>query len=179
MSTQEIIDKARDLLCDSFEPNQTAYFVTKNEEDEGGEDFCHKCIDKQVKEAHEAHKEMRKSISEKFQQYIGYPESEIKKALKEYPNNARFGKSWHDPDFSGGRKSPATCYYCGALFDTDYYPDLEEANYLKEEFGTGKNISPELAWQLRTVLHNFDYKDNSEVEIILLKIANQIIENDK
>jgi len=183
-SNKDIAWKAYNLLDNTFEPHQIGYYVTKNGNDEGGEDFCINCIKKQVKEARIAHKKARQEIIEKYKPYQlsgKYSESEIKKslklALKDYPVNAKFDYIGHDPDFSGGRNEPATCGECGEYFETDYYPDLEEAERLLEDFTAENEVSPELAWKLRTVLYNFNEKENSEIENILLKIAKMIIKN--
>jgi len=184
-TNEEIIEEAIGLLDDSFEPIKTAYFVTKNGDDEGGDDFCIDCIKKEVKACEKAYKEARQAIIDKYKPYKEsgkYSDAEIKKSLshelEEYPVKVKFSYEGHDPDFCGGRHSAAVCEGCGEYFETDYYPDLEEANYLLESFTNDSEISPPLAWQLRTVFSNFDYKHNSEVEQILLKIAKQIIKND-
>ena len=181
---KDIVWEARDLLDNSFEPHQIAYFITKNGNDEGGEDYCINCIKKQVKEARKAYKQERQAIIDKYKPYEQsgkYSESEIKKSLKyaltEYPVKVKFSAEGHDPDFGGGRNEPATCAECGEYFETNYYPDLEETNYLFDEFADGKEISPELAWKLRIVLYNFDDKYDAEIQSILLTIAKKIIEN--
>lgn len=190
-SPSEIIEKARELLQPiTFEPHDTAYFVTQNESDMGNDDFCINCIDSAVKEARKYHKEKRQSILAKFKEieetgfFNGqnikekYSVAEIKKAkryeLKDYPSKVKYGYEGHDPDFGGGEKSAKTCSDCGEYFYTNFKPDLEECNYLLEEYGDGSEVSDSLKWKLDIAFYNWEYLDD-DAKSVLLSIAEKIV----
>lgn len=190
-SPAEIVEKAKELIQPiKFEPHDTAYFVTQNDRDMGNEDYCENCIDNAVKEARKYYKENRQSILSKFKEieetgfFKGqnikekYSVAEIKKAkryeLKDYPSKSKFGYENHDPDFSGGEKSARTCEGCGEYFYTDFEPDLEECNYLLEEYGDGSNVSESLKWKLEIAFYNWEYLDD-DAKSVLLSIAEKIV----
>lgn len=194
MEPMEIIEKASELLAPiAFEPHHTAYFVTKNGDDMGNDDYCINCIGKAVKTARKYHKEDRQNILDKFKEieetgfFKGqnikkqYSDAEIKRAkrteLKDFPSKAKFSYEGHDPDFSGGEHEPLTCSDCGEYFYTNFSPDLDEANYLSEEYGDGSAVAESTKWKLDIVFYNFDYLDE-KVQEILLSIAEKIIIHD-
>jgi len=192
---QETIEKVREMLQPiTFEPQDTAYFVTKNDEDAGGEDYCINCIKNAVKEARKNYKEQRQAIFDKYEEIVKtgcfrgkkldreYSADEIaqakKRELKEYPARATFGYEGHDPDFSGGKQEPGCCADCGEYFETDFTPDLDEAENLAREYEYDlkkeNKISEELKWKIDTAFYNFDDADE-DVQEILLKIAEKIV----
>lgn len=193
MSEEEIIEQAKKLLQPiEFEPHYTAYFVTKDDGDMGGEDYCINCIKDAVRETRKNYKEQRQSILDKFQEiedtgfYKGknikekYSELEIRQAkrreLKEYPVKVKFGYEGHDPDFGGGKHEPNYCAGCGDYFFTEFEPDMDYAEISLAEFGDGLDIAESLKWKLDMAFYNFQYLDK-DVKRILLLIAGKIIAN--
>lgn len=189
----KIIEKANEYLQPiNFEPHDTGYFVTMNEDDMGNADFCINCIDSEVKEARKYHKEKRQSILTKYKEIeetgwfngINIKEKHSdtlikhsrKDELKKYPAKAKFAHQGHDPDFGGGCTSPQTCEGCGEYFFTNFEADKEEVGYLLEEYGDGLKISDSLKWKLDIVFYNYEYLDD-EVKKNLLLIAEKIIKN--
>lgn len=187
----EIIEKATEILQPiKYEPHHTAYFVLMNDRDMGNEDYCENCIDDAVKSARKFHKEQRQSLLNKFKEIAEtgffngvnikekYSEKEISKAkryeLKKYPAKAIFTYEGHDPDFGGGATSAKTCEGCGDYFHTNFEPDIEEANYLLEEFGDGSDLSENLKWKLDIAFYNYDYLEE-DVQKVLLSIAENIV----
>jgi len=187
----EIVEKAAELLRPiKYEPHYTAYFVTMNGRDMGNEDYCKSCINDAVKSARKFHKEERQKVLNKFKEIAEtgfwnginikekYSEKEIDKAkryeLKEYPARASFSYEGHDPDFGGGESYPKTCESCGDYFDTNFEPQIEEANWLLEDFDDGINLSETLKWKLDVAFYNFNYL-KKEVQKILLSIAEKIV----
>ena len=192
---KETIEKAAELLQPiTFEPQDTAYFVTKNDEDAGGEDYCINCIKNAVKEARKNYKEQRQALLDKYDEiektgcYQGkkldreYSADEIaqskKRELKEYPARVTFSYEGHDPDFSGGKHEPGCCADCGEYFYTDFEPDFDEAENLAREYEYDmkkeNKISEELKWKLDTAFNNFEYADE-DVQEILFSIAEKIV----
>jgi hypothetical protein len=187
----EIVEKAAELLQPiKYEPHNTGYFVLLNGRDMGDEDYCENCIADAVKRARNFHKEQRQKVLDKFKEitetgfYNGvnikekYSEKEIAKAkryeLKEYPSKASFSYEGHDPDFGGGEKSAKTCEGCGDYFHTNFETDIEEANYLLEDFGDGSDLSETLKWKLDIAFYNYNYLDE-EAQKNLLSIAEKIV----
>jgi hypothetical protein len=193
MNTEIIKRAARLLKPIGFEPECTGYYVTKDGEDLGGT-FCKDCIDGQVEIAREQCMKERQKILDKYRKieetgfYNGenikerHSDIEIQSSkqweLEKYPEGCEFSFESCDPDFSGGHAEPLHCDECGNYFYTDFEPDLEYANIMLEDFGDGKNLCPELKWQLDTAFYNYDYLEE-EVKKILMKIAKRIIENNK
>ena len=192
-SNLDIIKKAAKLLEPiNFKPHDTAYFVTKDFGDMGGEDYCIKCIDSAVSVARKYHEEKRQSILSKFKEieetgfFNGknikekYSDSEIKKTkkseLKDYPSKVKFEYEGHDPDFGGGLKSARSCEDCGEYFYTNFEPDLEECNCLLEDYGNGSDVSEILKWKLDIAFYNLEYLDD-DAKNVLLSIAKKIIKN--
>lgn len=187
----EIVKKAAKLLQPiKYEPNHIGYFVLLNGLDMGGVDFCENCIRDAVKDARRFHKEERQRIIDKFKEidetgcHNGvnikerYDGKQLKKQkrleLKKYPSKVCFSYMGHDPDFCGGETSPKSCGYCGDYFYTDFEPDIEEANYLLEEFGDGSGLSETLKWRLDIAFYNYEYLEE-DVQKVLLSIAENII----
>lgn len=187
----EIVEKAAELLQPiNYEPNYIGFFVKLNDRDMGNEDYCKSCINEAVKSARKFHKEERQKVLNKFKEIAEtgfwnginikekYSEKEIAKAkryeLKEYPARASFTYEGHDPDFGGGETYPKTCEGCGDYFDTNFEPQIEEANWLLEDFGDGTNLSEILKWKLDIAFYNFKYLEK-EVQKILLSIAEKIV----
>ena len=62
-----IVETALDFLkSNKYKPFNTAYFVTLNDRDDCGEDFCLNCISNEVKRRRKEHKESRDDF------YFGY-----------------------------------------------------------------------------------------------------------
>jgi len=185
------IEQAKELLQPiTFKPHYVGYFVTQNDDDMGGEDYCENCIKGAVKETRKYYKEQRQAILNKFKilEETGYwngkdikgkysdlkIKQEKRRRLAEYPAKVKFDYEGHDPDFSGGQHEPRCCEGCGEYFDTDFEPDIEEAESMLSAFGDGTEISESLKWKLDIAFYNFGYLDD-DVKDILLSIAMKII----
>lgn len=189
------IKKAQTMLQPiTFEPHYTAYFVMKDDADFGGEDYCINCIKDAVKETRKNYKEQRQAILDKYEEIVKtgcfrgkklareYSADEIaqakKRELEEYPARVTFGYEGHDPDFSGGKHEPRCCADCGEYFETDFTPDIDEAEGLLQSFEydlkkDGK-VSEVLKWKLDIAFNNFEYVDE-DVQKILFSIAKRIV----
>lgn len=195
LSSEEIIEKAIELLPDStYEPNYVGYFVKQDDQDMGNEDYCHKCIGKAIYKSRKYHREGRLQILQKYDEiektgfYKGvdikekYPDADLVKAkeseLREYPEKTKFTYEGHDPDFGGGEKEPLSCPECGDYFHTNFEPDKECAERLLEDLEDGdlnkKKHKESLKWKLDIALVNYRYC-NTEVQNILLKCSKIII----
>lgn len=181
-----VLEKAIELLpASTYEPNHIGFFVKKDDEDMGDEDFCENCIDAAVKSAKKHNKEKRLEILDKYKQieetglYNGkdcsnYPKDLIassKKAeLKKYPKKSKFTCEGHDPDFGGGESEPKSCADCGHYFYTDFNPDEDCANRLLEYLNDGDLLKDDykesLKWKLEIAFSNYEYCDNDVKEII-------------
>lgn len=191
MDANKIIEQAKGLLQPiTFEPQSTAYYVTRNGEDMGDEDYCFDCIKDAVKAVRKNYFKQRQEIFDKFEEILKtgcfrgkkldreYSADEIaqakKRELKEYPAKATFDYEGHDPDFGGGRHEPNSCADCGEYFETCFEPDLDYANELLSEVGNGINVSEPLKWKLDIAFYNFEYLEK-EAQDVLLLIANKIL----
>ena len=181
----EIIERAQELLQPiDFRPYYSAYFVMQNDEDAGGEDYCINCIEEAVKETRKSYFHQRQSIIDKFQEIEKegkYSAAEIAQAkrreLKEYPARVTFSYEGHDPDFSGGQHEPLTCLACGDYFETDFVPDIEEAENILQRFEydlKSGNVSDVTKWKLDIAFNNYEYV-KKDVAKVLLSIAERIV----
>ena len=173
----------------SYEPNYIGYYVTMNGKDCGGL-FCETCIGKEVQNAVKHHEKQRAFFIDKYSQiektgfFNGidcshYPKDEIAKAkrtdLNKYIENAEFGCSNCDPDFSGMESEPIVCEDCGHYFYTNFEPDEDCANWLLGDLQDLEgNDCEELNWKLKIAFENYEYVED-EVKSILFKCAQIII----
>jgi hypothetical protein len=185
----EIIDKAVELLNPiTFVPNEMVYYVTMNDEDLGGEDFCEDCIEDEVDRVKQYYNAKRQEIIEKHNTILetGYWEGtkitatpeEIERSkkysLKDYPADAVFGYKCHDAHNENGVSEPRCCGSCGEIFFTRFEPSTECANNLLEQLKSCNTIDKRLKWKLDAAFWNYDLLED-ETQKILMMIANEII----
>ncbi len=173
----EIIERAQEALQPiKYEPHYPGYFVKMNDIDQGGSDFCEKCIEQAVKDARKWHKEQRAEIIKKHEKALAsgkYSEAQIKKSkrsqLKDYPAKASFTYEGHDPDFGGGLQEPCTCEGCGEPFQCAFEASKEEAEHLLR-IVEGGELDDRDKWEFDIALYHFQYV-KPEVQGILLRAA--------
>jgi hypothetical protein len=173
----QIIERAKEALQPiNYEPHYPGYFVKMNDVDQGGSDFCEKCIEQAVKDARKWHKEQREIIINKHKKALAsgkYTEAQIKKSqrsqLKYYPKKAVFTSEGHDPDFGGGLQEPCTCEGCGEPFQCAFEANKEEAEHLLR-IVEGGELSERDKWEFDVALYHFQYL-KPEVQGILLRAA--------
>lgn len=174
----KFIQQAYDIIGYRSADYGESYYVTCNQEDEHGEDYCIDCIRNVVNSYRHAYKKFRNEAKEKIKEKnISINEKrELIAFLKE---KNRYGFEGHDPDFSGGSHEPYTCYDCGATFHTEFEADEEFIKEMLEELidsVKSNDYDENLLWKLNVTLYNYDYLDDDEKKLII-KIAKIIIKN--
>lgn len=191
----QIIEQAIKLLKPiNYSPAYPAYFVQKNDSDEGGEDYCEKCISIAVKNSRKHHREERKRIIDKFRQINEtgflkhgrrkinvkekYTTKQIADAkryeLKDYPAQVSFTSTSHDPDFGGGLHEPCTCAECGEPFECSFTPNEEEAGRILDYTQDEQPLTEREKWEIEIGLNHYEYTTEI-VQEFLLKAAETII----
>jgi hypothetical protein len=198
MKTLKIIGLAiQSLKPINYKTFDTAYYVTKNDEDMGYSDYCEKCIDEAVKKAKEYHLSKRNEIIEKYNQIkktgyfkvgrkkiqvnVKYSDNKIiqlrRCELKNYRLKSKFSYEGHDSDFGGGLTNPCSCDNCGEYFTCEFTPDKEQANRMLDIVNSEDVMSDIEKWELEAGLISYEYIEDKEVKNILLEVANRINTN--
>ncbi len=188
---EEAIKKLQPI---NFEPHPIAYFVVKNGQDMGQEDYCENCIGDAVKEARVFHKEQREKIKAKYLliETKGYCFHNGKKVkvkgkytdkqiviskrgeLKEYPAKSTFTYEGHDPDFGGGLHRPCSCENCGDYFMCNFEPDKEEIENLLSIVNNPKPLTDIDKWEIEIALSNYQYVEDN-VKPLLMRVSGKVI----
>ncbi len=192
--TYEIEQAIKLLQPINYKPFDTGYYIVKNGDDTGSEDYCIECIDDAVKEARTLNILKRNQILNKFKsiEKFGYfkqgrkvirvkpkySDTEILKAkrneLKDYRAGSKFTYEGHDPDFGGGLNEPCSCENCGEFFICNFEPDKDEAERLLDTVTNYQPLSDRDKWELEIALGNYQYAE-SEAKPILELVAKKII----
>lgn len=195
MGNVRVINDVLEFLKDNkYKPFETAYFIRVNDTDMGGEDFCHKCIEYELKRCKQDNIKKRIWINSKYDliEAKGYfltengskvvlkekysPEYLAKcrrSELKKYPAKSRFTSEGHDPDFGGGLTEPKTCAHCGEYFDVYFAISDHELRYV-EEYNV---FDPDdrLKFNLHRIFEYYRYC-KPDIQLRLEKLADKIIQ---